>query len=74
MAWRTSLFKFYRKSLFLICLPLTIRFQSIVGGAINVTAEAFSQQVQDVVSIIPRQPNTKLAYIFPQKASFYRYH
>jgi hypothetical protein len=49
MAWRTSLFKFNRKSGFFICLPLTIRFQSPVGGATNVTAEAFSKQAQDVV-------------------------
>jgi hypothetical protein len=37
----------------IICLPLTIKFQGSVGRAINVTAEAFLQQAQDVVSIIP---------------------
>jgi len=40
---------FTENPVFLICLPLTIRFQSLAGGAINVTAEAFSQQAQFVV-------------------------
>jgi hypothetical protein len=61
MAWRTSLFKFNRKSGFFICLPLTIRFQSPVGGATNVTAEAFSKQAQDVVPTFSRQPIVELA-------------
>jgi len=34
---------------FFICLPLTTRFQGSAGGAIHLTAEAFSRQVQYVV-------------------------
>jgi len=51
-----------------ICLPLTIRFQGSVGGAINVTAEAFSQQVQDVNFLLTTY--CKIGIYFPLKSKF----
>jgi hypothetical protein len=51
---------------FFIRLPLTIRFQSSMGGAISVTAEAFSQQAQNVVPILP----FKIGIYFSSKNKF----